>query len=184
LFNTDFTDQLSLRYHEDAALRNKDLAVLPLGIPNVSFQRSLINRNIGQQLQPTLQSKARKRAIDHQSGYTMGHCLSEGQLDMHIVKEMASIYGNTHDGYVQRVPMSFMWMDRFQPEVCLLLLLVSKRQMSAIRRWYWYWYTTHIHTAGITVAQWRSRSQHGRCILQRQAITCICARWVLGLGPQ
>ena len=102
LFQHHFMDQLNLR---GIVLRDKDLAVLPLGIPNTYIANP-----------PRVTANP---LVAHEAAYYMGHRMSEGAIDKHMVKHLITIYGDTHDGYIQKVPMSSAWMDTFSPEVCL-----------------------------------------------------------------
>ena len=114
IFQYHFLDQMNL---QDVDLRDKDLAVLPLGIPTPGFQLALAAKYISPPSH--VPRHDRDPRVMHEAGYYMGHRLSDGAIDAHMVSMMAGIYGGTHDGYIQKRPVSSMWMDRFQSEVCL-----------------------------------------------------------------
>ncbi len=120
LFQYHFMDQLNLKYPDDTDLRSKDLAVLPLGIPNYGFQKFLFDKHNTYKPDPfQFTNQAHSMHVVHANAYLMGHRFSEQTLDHHMVTQMRGIYGSTFDGYIQRTPVSSLWLDRFQPEVCL-----------------------------------------------------------------
>lgn len=73
----------------------------------------------------------------HLNGTSMGHRLSEQNVDRLMVSQMLNIHGESHDGYIQRHPVSSVWMDRFAAEVCLFkpntceLVIIRETPMDA-----------------------------------------------------
>jgi hypothetical protein len=128
LFTLHFVDYVNLKNISD-----KENILLPLGIPDITTQESIISKQIKGN-RPVNHCKTNKE-LEQSIKYYENHSRYSGtNLDSNMVMEMIDAYGKYVQGYFQPTDRPSCWHMRFPSEVCIFNVSKIEFKEGGVRR--------------------------------------------------